>query len=158
LAWVNPATVYDDVGEKRATTNSPAVYVRPNSAAILATTWKDPQMREGRYRVEARVNFDSGYAIKEDLVTLSKISQSIKSKFQATKDGLPKCPWWIMLVIIIIALIGHYLQPSSIWLLLVVIAVAALIVICMLAGPVEITWGLILTIIIIILLIIYWVM
>ncbi|MBN2013673.1 MAG: hypothetical protein JW778_00685 [Candidatus Altiarchaeota archaeon] len=163
-ARVTELKLYDKFGEHVATLQSGIKIVRPAIIESLTAYWQGEAVKPGTYRVEAKVDYITGYKTAEATV---EIPTTIKVKPKKPTIPLPEvsvCGYlpYLLMVLIIAALLIYWLdwrrKETALLIIaaLFLIAIAFYVLTCVISLSLGFSWLDILLVIIIIALIIYW--
>ncbi len=161
-ARVTELKLHDKFGKQIANLQSGMYLVGPGEINSIATYWTDSNMASGKYRAEAKVDYITGQATREEEI---EIPVTIKVRPTPKLPAIEKisiCEYLpsIILALIVIGMILYYREwrYKEIALLIVagllLISLALYVFTCLI--PLQFSWLDLLIVIIILALIIYW--
>ena len=161
LASVSNLKVYDDSGGNTYDFVSGSRYVKPKEMVVFPLYSYDKKIR-GDYKAEATVSYITGHATKESQLTIPDVITIEETEKVENIFTVYTFPWVLVIILIALALIIYYTQPTEYWdILLAIIAVVILLIIifylkAVMFAFVDIPWWFIVVPLALVLLYIYW--
>lgn len=152
-AWAEETKVYDELGEPITVVQSGSTKIAPGDITVLSAYWRE-NVSEGRFRVDARVNYVTGKTFREETIIVPK-EIFIEEKGPAVTGC--SFPWWILLVIVILVLLLLWRTDTSASTVLKAAAIMCLVVVVYgaITCPSSIPWAWFLGAVVITLVVVY---
>lgn len=98
-SWLrrSDTTVFNKLGEASNKVTTGGQYISPGNTEIISTTWRDPDMKGGQYRVKGELDFITGKSYVDETIN---ISDTIQVEREEREEGYR--PTWVIIMLLLL--------------------------------------------------------
>lgn len=116
--------IFDKFGNQTGTLTTGGKYLKPGKTRVVQALWRGDGVEEGDFRIRGEMNYVTGKAFIDDMVSLSNVSVSTRDSLT---DGDSAVPWWmVLMVLVLVGVLLFYMDIDPIW-ISVLTGIAALV-------------------------------